>query len=110
MDQKKNIYQEELKILHVTPFFPPSIGGISNLVYNLCDALTKYDNNIYIITSRNRNLQNLPRNNETKPKQLTEIKSIYFPGWPYSTLRNFSVPLDLGIKINSIIKDGHFDI
>ena len=110
LDQKKNICQKELNILHVTPFFPPSIGGISNLVYNLCDALTKFDNNIHIITSRKRNLKNLPRNNETAAKQLIEIKSFYFPGWPYSTLRNFSVPIDLGRKINSIIKHGNFDI
>ncbi|TVP41712.1 glycosyltransferase family 4 protein [Candidatus Nitrosocosmicus arcticus] len=109
MDQKKTICQKELKILHVTPFFPPSIGGIANLVYNLCNAL-KFDNNIHIITARNKNIRNSDRHNESIPRELTEIKSIYFPGWPYSTLRNFSVPLDLGIKINSIIKHGHFDI
>jgi glycosyltransferase involved in cell wall biosynthesis len=44
------------------------------------------------------------------PNKITEVKSIYFPGWPYSTLRNFSVPVDLGLRINSIIKNSHFDI
>ncbi len=32
------------------------------------------------------------------------------PGWPYSTLRNFSIPLDLGFKINEVIKNGKFEL
>ena len=40
----------------------------------------------------------------------SEIKSIHLPGWPYSTLRNFSFPVDMGFKLNSIIKQDVFDV
>jgi glycosyltransferase involved in cell wall biosynthesis len=110
LDQAKIIRQKELKILQVTPFFPPSIGGIANLVYNLCNALDNLNIDVHIVTARSNNTENSYRQNSHAANKLTEIKSIYFPGWPYSTLKNFSIPLDLGMKINSIIKNGHFDI
>lgn len=97
-----------LNILHVTPFFPPSIGGISSLVYNLCNALTKLGNNIYVIASKN--IRKQERTLSSTPLKLKEINSIYLLGWPYSTLRNFSIPFDFGRKINFIIKNGNFDV
>ena len=101
------IFQNKLNILHVTPFFPPDKGGISNLVYYLSISLGKLDNNIQIITSRR--LGHTKQKNK-KTNNLNEIKSIYFPGWPYSTLRSFSFPLDLGFKIDRFIKKNNFDI
>lgn len=100
--------QDKLRILHVTPFYPPSIGGISNLAFNVCKELNKLNIDVHIITSRNV----MDRNNyeERKSDKIIEIKSIHFPGWPYSTLRNFSIPADMGLKVNSIIKHGVFDI
>jgi glycosyltransferase involved in cell wall biosynthesis len=102
----ENFLEKKLNILHVTPFFPPDKGGISNVVYYLSNLLYK-NNNIHLVVSRhssNKNKKNGVINN------LIEITSIYLPGWPYSTLKSFSFPLDMGIKINSIIKHGHFDI
>lgn len=104
------MYQKELKILQVTPFFPPSIGGIANLVYNLCNALDDLDIEVHIITSKGNNIEISDKQSNAIQDKITEIKSLYFPGWPYSTLRNFSIPIDLGQKINSIIKNGNFDI
>jgi glycosyltransferase involved in cell wall biosynthesis len=101
---------EHLKILQVTPFFPPSIGGIASLVYNLCNSLGKLGIDIHIITSKGNNIVQTAVDNTARKIQLTEIKSIYFPGWPYPTLRNFSIPRDFGIKIDSIIKNSAFDI
>jgi glycosyltransferase involved in cell wall biosynthesis len=100
--------QDKLRILHVTPFYPPSIGGISNLVFNICKELSKFNHDIHIITSRN--IMNHDNYEERKSDKITEIKSIHFPGWPYSTLRNFSFPADMGFKINSIIKHDIFDV
>lgn len=97
-----------MHILHVTPFYPPSIGGISNLVYNMCKQLNRLDLEIHVITSRNIMNHNYYKERETH--KITEIDSIYLPGWPYSTLRNFSFPADLGFKLNSIIKPEIFDI
>ena len=82
--------QDKLRILHVTPFYPPAIGGISNFVFNMCKYLNKFNLDIHIITSRNIIDHN---NYETrKSDKIIEIKAIHFLGWPYSTLRNFSFP------------------
>ncbi len=97
-----------LRILHVTPFYPPFKGGISNLVHNLCKELYKFDLDIHIITTRN--IKSNEKYKERTLDKVTEIKSIYMLGWPYSTLKNFSFPADLGIKLNSIIKQGSFDV
>lgn len=98
---------KKLEILHVSPFFPPHIGGIANLVNNLCRALANYDMNITIITSAKMREN---RTTEANFKKVVQMKSLYFPGWPYSTLKNFSVPIDFGIRINSIIDQGEFDV
>ncbi|HYF98511.1 MAG TPA: glycosyltransferase family 4 protein, partial [Candidatus Saccharimonadales bacterium] len=100
--------QTRLRVLHVTPFYPPSIGGISNLVFNVCKELKKFNLDIDIITSRN--VLDSNRYEERKSSKITEIKSIHFPGWPYSTLRNFSFPADLGLKINSVINREAYDV
>lgn len=88
--------QDKFRILHVTPFYPPSIGGISNLVFSLCKELNKFDLDIHIITSRN--IMDGDNYEERKSDKITEIKSIHLPGWPYSTLRNFKLQLILDIK------------
>ncbi len=100
--------QDKLRILHVTPFYPPAIGGISNFVFNMCKYLNKFNIDIHIITSRNI----IDHNNcETrKSDKIIKIKAIHFLGWPYSTLRNFSFPADMGYKLDSIIKQGDFDV
>jgi glycosyltransferase involved in cell wall biosynthesis len=100
--------QDKMRILHVTPFYPPSIGGISNLVYSLCKELNKYDLDVHIITARG--MMNNYYNEKGKSERFTEIKSVHLPGWPYSTLRNFSFPADLGYRVNAIIKSGRFDV
>ena len=99
---------DKLRILHVTPFYPPSIGGISNLVFNICKEVNKFNLDIRIITSRN--IMDQDKYEERKCGKLSEIKSIHLPGWPYSTLRNFSFPVDMGFKVNSIIKKEVFDV
>jgi len=99
--------QNKKRILHITPFFPPDKGGISNLVNNLCTALESYDNEIHIITSTH--LKNKSETQNEIKKNLTTIKSFYLPGWPYSTLKSFSIPLDLGFRINRLIKNGNYD-
>lgn len=100
--------QDKLRILHVTPFYPPSIGGISNCVFNICKDLNEFDLDIHIVTSRNIIDRN--RYGIRESDKILEIKSIHFPGWPYSTLRNFSFPADLGFKLDSIIKRGVYDV
>jgi glycosyltransferase involved in cell wall biosynthesis len=97
-----------MRILHVTPFYPPAIGGISNMVFNVCRELMSFNHDIHIITSRNI----IERGNyeQRKSVNVTEIRSIHLLGWPYSTLRNFSFPADIGFKIDAMIKDGGYDV
>jgi len=96
------------KILSVTPFFPPDVGGIANHVVNLNNNLTRLNNKISIITPKHIG-HKISESNEYF-KQVFRINSIYFPGWPYQTLRSVSIPIDLGLKISSIIQNGDFDI
>jgi glycosyltransferase involved in cell wall biosynthesis len=100
--------QTKSRILHVTPFYPPSIGGISRCVFNICRDLNEFNLDVHIVTSKNiidHNTHDL-----RKSDKIIEISSIHFPGWPYSTLRNFSFPVDLGFRLDSIIKHGSFDV
>lgn len=74
----------------------------------MCKNLNKFNLDIHIITSRN--IIDHTNYETRKSEKITEIDAIHFLGWPYSTLRNFSFPADIGFKLNSIIKHGGFDI
>jgi len=95
-------------ILTVSPFFPPDIGGIADMVLNLNTNLAKQGHNVSIISPKRVGER------KTISKEFSynvfRINSIFLPGWPYSTLRSVSFPIDFGLKINSIIKKGNFDI
>ena len=94
------------KILTVTPFFPPDVGGITNHVLNLNIRLAKLGNNITIVAPKRLHHKISPH---TDFKEVFRINSTYLPGWPYQTLRSVSIPIDFGIKIESIIQKGDFD-
>jgi glycosyltransferase involved in cell wall biosynthesis len=101
------------KILHVTPFFPPDIGGIANHVSNLCIHLSKQGtDNISIVAPRHvRALRkdSVPTVHNSE-HTTNRVNSFYLPGWPYPTLRSVSIPIDLGFGIDSLIRKGSFDI
>jgi len=96
------------KILSVTPFFPPDVGGISDMVLNLNINLIKMGHSVSVITPKHVG------DNITKPEifphKIFEINSIFLRGWPYSPLRSISFPIDFGLRIKSIMKKGNFDI
>ena len=96
------------KTLHVTPFFPPDKGGIANFVSDLCQSLGKQGNNITIIAPKRINSK-IPLAYDSS-KNIIRINCIFLPGWPYPTLRSVSIPIDLGLKLDSLIRKGHFDI
>lgn len=100
---------KKYKILTVTPFFPPDIsGGLVNHVVNININSAKLGNDISIIAPKHlRDKIHLSHENF---KHVFRINSIYLLGWPYSTLRSMSFPLDFGLKIESIIRKGNFDI
>ncbi len=93
-----------MKILQVSPFFPPDRGGIAVHVSNIFKHLTKSGNTVSIVSPR--------RLRSTLPHKIgvERIACIYLPGWPYPTLRSVSIPIDMGIKIRSIIRNGAFDV
>jgi glycosyltransferase involved in cell wall biosynthesis len=98
---------EGKKILVVTPFYPPAIGGISNLTYNLTKELASLNNEVDVITSES--ILKV-KSQKSIQKNLTAVKSIFMPGWPYPTLRSFSIPIDLGLKIQKMIKKNNYDV
>ena len=103
MIQKKNF-----NVLVVTPFFPPFGGGIGNHVLNLTRCLTKLGNTVSIISPK--------QDREINPEHLEHFKkvhiisSFHLLGWPYPTLRRLIIPKDFGLKIQSVIRNGDFDI
>ncbi|WP_196815987.1 glycosyltransferase family 4 protein [Candidatus Nitrosocosmicus oleophilus] len=95
-----------MKILQVTPFFPPDIGGISDHVYAISKNLQLDGHDVTIIAPH----KITERNNANDINKLIKIPSLYLLPWPYSTLKNFSFPVDLGMRIDKIIKNGNFDL
>jgi D-inositol-3-phosphate glycosyltransferase len=96
------------KTLHVTPFFPPDKGGIANFVSDLCQNLSMQGNDVTIIAPKRIN-NKIPVAFDGL-ENIIRINCIFLPGWPYPTLRSVSIPIDLGLKLNSLIRKGHFDI
>jgi len=78
------------------------------MVLNLNNNLTKLGHDVTIITAKHI------LDNKINPKGFSNnvfrINSIYLLRWPYSSLSSVSIPIDLGLKIKSIIKKGKFDI
>lgn len=111
----------KLKVLQVTPFFPPEKGGIASHVSNLCASLI-HEGNKDIQIATPRRIGRIATASSSSPFYLNEennnnnsykrydIPSVYLPGWPYPTLRSVSIPLDFGLRLDSIIKKLEFDI
>src|SRR6266511_3753541 len=96
------------RVLHISPFFPPDVGGIANSVSNLCQTLGEMGVKISILCPRKFNAtQSVEIRN---PFLVTRIRCIYLPGWPFPTLRSVSIPLDLGVSMRFILKEGRFDL
>ncbi len=91
----------------VTPSFPPRIDGISNHVFFLTKNLAEFTNSISIITPQHDKTEETKYNHL---KKVYRVKAFFLPGWPYPTLKSASIPLGLGSKIESIIRNGNFDI
>jgi len=95
------------RILTVTPFFPPDGGGLSYHVFEINKILKKRGNDITIIAPKHLGNKKL---NNYENFRIYRINSIFLPGWPYSTMKSVSIPIDFGRKIKSIIKNEKFDI
>lgn len=95
-----------MKILQVTPFFPPDIGGIADHVYNITTNLISYGEDVTVIAPAKL----LSNNNSIYKFKTVKIPSIYLFPWPYPTLKNFGIPVDLGKKIRSVILTEKFDL
>jgi glycosyltransferase involved in cell wall biosynthesis len=88
-----------MRILHITPFYPPHFGGISTHVMNLTELSFRsgIDYNVICPTDRLRN-----KNEELE--SIHRVSSIYLPAWPYPTLQSVSIPIDFGYSIHKYIK------
>lgn len=98
----------KFEILTITPFFPPNKGGLSYYVLNLNLNLVKQGHSVSIIAPKHIT-EEISYSNMIF-KHIYRIPSIYLPGWPYPTLRSVSIPIDCGLKIRSIMRNGKFDI
>lgn len=96
-----------LKILHVTPFFPPDIGGLPNHVENIVLGSMELGHDVHVISPKRFGEKSV---SVPHVKNITRINSFYLPGWPYSTLRKISIPFDFGYKIKKIIQNNDFDL
>jgi glycosyltransferase involved in cell wall biosynthesis len=94
-----------MQILQVTPFFVPDIGGISDHVFNISKNLKMMGENVTIVSpiKIKMKLSSVDFN-------VIRIPSIYLLPWPYPTLENMSIPVDLGLKLDALIKSKKYDI
>jgi len=91
--------QLNMKILHITPFYPPSFGGISAHVSNLAKMTIESGNDFFVICPKDK-----LRNQNQEEQSIFRISSIFLPPWPYPTLQNVSIPMNLGYSINKIMR------
>lgn len=94
-----------MKILQITPFFPPDKGGIAVHVFNL---FKHFNQKFSVSVVAPKRLSNTGF--EEDGILVKRINSFYLPGWPYPTLRSMSVPVDFGQGLRSLIREGKFDI
>ena len=87
---------KKLKILYVTPFFPPDLGGLPNHVENVVFDFINLGHDVHVIAPKHFQDKSVMLQNI---KNITRINSFYLPSWPYPTLRKVSIPFDLGYKI-----------
>jgi len=95
------------RILTVTPFFPPDVGGLPNHVFEINKILKNRGNDVTIIAPKHLKEKGFQNSENFR---IIRINSIYLPGWPFSTLKSISLPIDFGKKINVIIRNEKFDI
>ncbi|WP_458747521.1 glycosyltransferase family 4 protein [Candidatus Nitrosocosmicus sp. T] len=88
-----------MRILHITPFYPPHFGGISTHVRNLTELTVRSGNDFNVICPTDR-----LRNKNEKLEPIHRIPSIYLPPWPYPTLQSVSIPMDFGYSIHKYMK------
>jgi glycosyltransferase involved in cell wall biosynthesis len=94
-----------MKILQVTPFFPPDKGGIASHVFKLCKHLHNQNISVSVASPKR-----LGATLEGFGLTVKRLNSLYLPGWPYPTLSSVSIPFDFGIRLRSLIRNGQFDI
>lgn len=102
----------DVRVLHVTPWFPPHKSGLGNYVSNLCTHLRGQGYKVSILTVK-RLTERAYSDSENISAGYQNVKymnCLYLPGWPYPTLRSVSIPIDAGAKISSCLKNGNFDI
>lgn len=93
-----------MKILLITPFFPPDRGGIAIHTKNLYEKLRNAGHKVFIISPKSRD------NYSNDPNFIRRIPSIFLSSWPFPTLKSVSIPLDFGFKISKIIREINPDI
>ena len=94
-----------MKILHITPFYPPSFGGISTHVSHLAKLTIDSGNDFFVICPKDKT-----STQKEDPQSICRISSIFLPPWPYPTLQSVSIPLNLGYSINKFMKEVKPDI
>jgi len=92
-----------VRILFVTPFYPPDIGGIACHVSNLAKRLSKrHDVNVVACGSKYSF-------RKEKDLKIFELPSLSPPPYPYQTLSNFRIPFPVYL-LTRILESMKFDI
>ncbi len=93
-----------MKVLVVTPFYPPDIGGISYHVKHLTENLIEMGVEVEILTASKRS-----QNPIDGKVPVTKVRCAYPPRWPLETLTSMSIPLDLA-HLKNKLGAGDFDV
>jgi glycosyltransferase involved in cell wall biosynthesis len=99
-----------MKILMVTPFFPPSIGGIEHQVWNISNVLEQRGHKVTVLTSLIPECNDQCYNQMKSQLQIIRIKTLFLPSWPYQSLLHFGLNPFITSYLNSLFKKQCFDI
>jgi glycosyltransferase involved in cell wall biosynthesis len=92
-----------MRILMVTPFYPPDIGGIAYHVFNIAKLLSKRHELLIIKNNKEYGIVT------GEGIKIIKIPSLSPPPYPYQTLSSFRLPI-LAQKLKKIIKDKEVDL
>lgn len=97
-----------MKILMITPFYPPDVGGIAVHVAKLATLLSE-KHEVKILANAIKYVSNANGSRSEQTPDIIRVPSIAPPAFPYQTLMSFRIPLRVR-PLNEIIKNFQPDI
>jgi len=90
-----------VKVMIITPFYPPDIGGISYHVENLATRLGRAGWDVKVLACSRKGSSTRRSGNV----DVETVRSLYPPEWPLQTMSSFSIPIGFSMRFLDSIDD-----